>query len=608
METKIQLLSDNIINKIAAGEVVERPASVVKELVENSIDAGAKKIHVAIAAGGKQSILVSDDGHGMTREDLRLSYLRHATSKMHSPSDLFNIHTLGFRGEALASIGAISFMTVETRHRDEGEGSRLVIEGGVERDFHAIGRSIGTTISVRQLFFNTPARRKFLRHVDTEARHITRTIVHLAAAYPNIGFELEHHDRNVLRFVSSSPEDRALDLLGIEKDESLQFNLEQEGVHAQGTICIPSLAQKSKTKQYLIIRGRPIYARTLTDAIYRGYSGLLPEGSHPTFLCWLDLDPRQIDVNVHPTKREIRLANEKKVAEIIQAAVRQSVSIGEEDGFVFSRASGTSFVYPPMSQGGSSPGEVGDSEGLSLSFVRDLGEGAQGVEIGASDETVAAGSAGEVQAELLLRDAEDELKPNSGSPAPQSFDQIWQAHDAYLICPMRDALLVVDQHAAHQRVLYEEAHRNLVDSQAEIQQLLFPYVFKLGKEEFSMAMDVLGDLLAMGFEMREFGENTFVVEGVPANLENWNEGSVLRQILADLRADKNIISDQLQESLLMSYARHAAIAEGLTLDLREMRSIIDRLMRCREPYVCPRGKPTMIKVLRRDLDKLFGKA
>jgi DNA mismatch repair protein MutL len=605
MEAKIQLLSDNIVNKIAAGEVVERPASVVKELVENSIDAGAKRIHVSITAGGKQSISVSDDGHGMTREDLQLSYLRHATSKMHSPSDLFNIQTLGFRGEALASIGAVSFMSIETRHRGESEGTRLIIEGGVEREIQAVGRRIGTTISVRQLFFNTPARRKFLRHVDTESRHITRTVVHLAAAYPEIGFELEHHERNVLRFIPSSPIERALDLLGMGKEDSLQFHIEQDGVLARGTISIPSTCQKTKAKQYLIVRGRPIYARILTDAIYRGYSGLLTEGSHPAFLCWLDLDPRQVDVNVHPTKREIRIANEKSIAETLQSAVRQSISIGEEDGFVFAKAGEASFAYPPPVQGEASGAWAPvNTKEQSWSLARD-GEGhKEGVIAG---EPVDSRPEEGVQGELLLRT--DERSDSAHSISSPLYDQVWQAHEAYLICPLRDALLVVDQQAAHQRVLYEEVSRSLSNSQDEIQQLLFPFVLKLGREEFSLATDILDDLLAMGFDMREFGDNTFVVEGVPVDLGNWNEGFVLRQILNDLHADKAArASGQLREALFVSYARHAAVSEGRALELREMQSIIKRLMQCQEPYVCPRGKPTMVKVLRRDLDKLFGKA
>lgn len=607
MGAKIHLLSDNIVNKIAAGEVVERPASVVKELVENSIDAGADKVQVSILAGGKQLIVVSDNGHGMAREDLKLSYLRHATSKMSSPSDLFNIQTLGFRGEALASIGAVSFMAIETKYTSEEEGTRLVVEGGVEREFHPMGRAVGTTISVRQLFFNTPARRKFLRHIDTEARHITRTMIHLAAAYPQVGFELEHQERNVLRFKPSSAEERALDLLGLDKGDSLQFEMERDGVHVRGTISLPSHCQKTKTKQYLIVRGRPIYARSLTDAIYKGYAGLLPDGAHPAFLCWLDLDPRQVDVNVHPTKREIRIANEKSVAETVQMAVRQSMSLSEEDQFVFAQAGKTQFSYPATEE---MLVDVADSQSPD-SQIRDRGAAdhfAAGMQVGADSKGSTTGEdrAGVAQGELLLRTGE------VGGDLPKvlqpSYEQIWQVHDAYLICPLRDALLVVDQQAAHQRVLYEEACKNMADSQKEIQQLLFPFVLKLGREEFSMAQDLLGDLLAIGFDMREFGENTFVVDGVPGDLENWNEGAVLRRVLADIIAEKKPSNEQMREMLLVSYARHAAVTEGRVLDLREMRSIVVRLMQCSEPYVCPRGKPTMVKVMRRDLDRLFGKA
>ena len=288
-------------------------------------------------------------------------------------------------------------------------------------------------------------------------------------------------------------------------------------------------------------------------------------------------------------------------------AVRQSMSLSEEDQFVFAQAGKTQFSYPATEEKSLNT----TKEPRPYPLIRDSGERdhfAAGMQLGADSKVGMAGeeSAEVAQSELVLRT--EEVGGGLQTVLKPSYEQIWQAHDAYLICPLRDALLVVDQQAAHQRVLYEEACKNMAESKQEIQQLLFPFVLKLGREEFSMAQDLLGDLLAIGFDMREFGENTFVIDGVPGDLENWNEGAVLRRVLADLIAEKKNSAEQMREMLLVSYARHAAVTEGRTLDLREMRSIVVRLMQCSEPYVCPRGKPTMVKVMRRDLDRLFGKA
>lgn len=601
METEIRVLSENIINKIAAGEVVERPASVVKELVENSIDAGAQKVHVSISAGGKQSIVVSDDGGGMRRSDVPLCYLRHATSKMRAPNDLFNIQTLGFRGEALASIGAVAMMSIETRHSDELEGTRLVVEGGLQRELHSIGRARGTTISVRQLFFNTPARRKFMRHIDTEARHITQVIVHLAAAYPRVGFELEHQERNVLRFRPTTRQERALELLGLSADDVLQVELERDGVLLNGAISTPSQCRKSKAKQYLMVRNRPVYARMLVNAIYQGYSGLLPEGAHPSFLCWLDLDPKAVDVNVHPSKREIRIANESAVAEIVQMAVRQSVGLDEEIHFAYKKED------KPL------PSLRDRGEFTSLSFIESvpiLRDADRGVQEGSGETEIDSRPnlmAEQSELSLAVPDAVDINIPRF-SVEGEAYEQLWQVHEAYIICPLEEALLVVDQQAAHERVLYEEARHRLEGRQADIQQLLFPLVLRLGSAEYALALQVIEPLRALGFDVREFGDCSLMVDGMPSDLENWNEGEVLRDILAEMQGEQRKPGLQLEDSIAVAYARHGAIKQGRKLELGEMQSLMQRLMAADESFICPRGKPTMVKVMRRDLDRLFGRA
>ena len=335
MAATIQLLEENIINKIAAGEVVERPASVVKELVENSIDAGAAKVNVAIRAGGKQSIVVSDDGVGMGREDIGMCVHRHATSKISSASDLFQIDTLGFRGEALASIGAIAHLSIESRSQADEEGARLVVEGGIEREMHGIGRATGTTITVRNLFFNTPARRKFMRHVDTEARHISQIMIHLAASYPAIGFELQNEERSTMNYSPATRQQRATDLLGVTSRGLLDVQYEQEGLKVEGVLAVPEFCDRSRGKQYIVVRGRPIHSRPMVEAVIRGYGGLLSEGRSPLFMLWLDMDSRKIDVNVHPTKREIRFANEAQVTAAVKACVRSSLRMPDAQSFIY---------------------------------------------------------------------------------------------------------------------------------------------------------------------------------------------------------------------------------------------------------------------------------
>ena len=598
---KIIQLENNVIDKIAAGEVVERPASVVKELVENSIDAGAKRIDVRISAGGKQSIVVSDDGYGMNAEDVKMCVLRHATSKMRSPADLFDIHTLGFRGEALASIGGVSYMTIESRQENDQEGNRLVIEGGAVRECQPVGRAVGTTISVRQLFFNTPARRKFLRHVDTEARHINQVIIALAAGYPEISFTLDHQDRNMLHFISAKKIDRVVDLLGLSQGQIVEVNYESEGIQIVGGISKAEEAVKTKSKQHWIVRGRPINSKSMTDALYKGYGNWLPEGQHPAFVCWVDLDPKQIDVNVHPAKREIRIANERALNEKIQTIIREAVSSSEERVF---RIDNTSMVEGTLNPITFSISDEIKEEKSPNNEKRETRENIEWVHWNFDRESQSE------QSTLLLESGPPQLEDIVGTSLQKqglSIENIWQVHGRYLIVPLRDALLVADQQAAHERILYEEAAGQKEKDSTPIQQLLFPLVVQLGREEYTLALDWMEVLKKIGFDLRDFGENSIVVDGIPSQLKNWNEGEILRHILADVLDGGNSPKQPQRESLFLSFAKHGAVRDGMKLEDQEMISILKKLMECDEPYFCPRGRPTMVKVLRRDIDKLFGR-
>ena len=570
---------------------MERPASVVKELVENSIDAGAAKIRVEIKAGGKQSIVVTDDGSGMNREDIALCVRRHATSKMASVADLFCIQTLGFRGEALASIGAVAHLAIESRAKADEAGTRLVVEGGIEREMHSIGRARGTTIVVKNLFFNTPARRKFLRSVDAEARHVAQVIIHLAAGYPTLGFELEHQDRQVLNYAPASRRERAAELLGAPAAELLDLAHEEEGLKIEGVLAGPEHCGRSKGKQYLIVQGRPISSRLMASAIQRCFEGLLPEGHHPVFMLWIDMDPKKIDVNVHPTKREIRLANEGQVIAAIENSVRQSLRLPDVQSFVYAaRPDSTPHFSGDSSTAGGEPippVRVGELASSVLQRIPTSGE--SGV--------------------AATRDADDQLALTFVAPAAAKLAvaenaAMWQIHNQYILVEVADGLLFVDQQAAHERINYDRAMEQVDGVAGESQQLLFPIQLEMGAADFETFNQVRDDIAKLGFVVRDFGARTVLVEAVPAELDRFGDGDVFYQLLNDVRDGQNS-GRSWREALVLAYARKASIEKGQKLNSEEMIHLINELLKADSPHISPTDKPIMARMKLSDMERLL---
>ena len=576
MASTIRVLDESLIGKIAAGEVVERPASVVKELVENSIDAGATKIRVEIKAGGKQSIVVTDDGSGMNRDDIALCVRRHATSKMASVADLFHIQTLGFRGEALASIGAVAHLAIESRTKEDEGGTRLVVEGGIEREMHSMGRAHGTTIVVKNLFFNTPARRKFLRSVDVEARRVAQTIIHLAAGYPALGFELAHQDRQVLNYAPAARRERAAELLGIPAAELLDLAHEEESLKIEGVLAGPEHCGRSKGKQYLIVQGRPISSRLMVSAVQRCFEGLLPEGHHPVFMLWIDMDPQKIDVNVHPTKREIRLANEGQVIAAIETSVRQKLRLPDTQSFVYdSSAAGVAPV----------PVRVGEPASPVLHSLPMPGS--------------------------TTHDADDQLAmtfvaPAAAKDAIAEDAAMWQVHNQYILVEVADGLLFVNQQAAHERINYDRAMAQIDGVAGESQQLLFPIQLEMGAEDFEVFNQVRADIAKLGFGIRDFGERTVLVEAVPAELDRFGEGEVFYQLLNDVR-DGQHSGRSWREALVLAYARKASIKKGQKLNAEEMAHLLSELLKADSPHISPTDKPIMARMKLGDMERLLRK-
>jgi DNA mismatch repair protein MutL len=593
MASRIKVLSESMVHKIAAGEVIERPASVVKELVENSIDAQSKRIYVEIKAGGKQVIQVSDDGSGMSKEDAELCILRHATSKMANPSDMFNISTLGFRGEALSSIGAVSRMTIETRLLGEDEGTRILVEGGILRETLPIGRAAGTSVTVRNMFFNTPARRKFLRHEDTEARHISQTVVQLAAGHPGVGFELVHKGRKLCDYPAEDRRQRAGELMGIEPGELLLVELVEDGIEINGFLCPPALSGKTKGKQFLVVRGRPILSRRLTQAIYDGYGGLIPGDLHPAFIIWLDLDPRKIDVNVHPTKREIRLAEEKTVAESLKKGVRQAFDIPETPTFVY---------HPEALEG--PPLHLGVEKGTTIGEGKtDLWEefpGNPGLGKGRVTEQMAFTLGGGGNWEEISSEKQ-EVGKGIFWEGP-----VWQIQKKYLCSQVKDGLILVDQQTAHERINFEASLAHLGDRDGLTgQQLLFPLSVNLNPVERGVLDEVGEDLEKLGFAIRDFGPGTVLVEAIPVEMRNWEEGDGFRKILSDYLEDVDEIGKGLKEKIAWSLSKNSSIRSGENLDQEEMKVLLKKLFQTSEPFVCPRGRPILVKIDLNEIDNIF---
>ena len=609
MTSTIRVLDESLIGKIAAGEVVERPASVVKELVENSIDAGATKIRVEIKAGGKQAIIVIDDGSGMNREDIALCVRRHATSKMASAADLFCIQTLGFRGEALASIGAVAHLAIESRAQQDEAGTRLVVEEGIEREMHSMGRARGTTIVVKNLFFNTPARRKFLRSVDVEARHVAQTIIHLAAGYPALGFELEHQDRLVLNYVPASRRERAAELLGIPVAELLDLAHEEEGLKIEGVLAGPEHCGRSKGKQYLIVQGRPISSRLMATAVQRCFEGLLPERHHPVFMLWIDMDPKKIDVNVHPTKREIRLANEGQVIAAIENSVRKKLRLPDVQSFVYAATPMRPDNTPRFSESSSAAG----------------GEPVGGRDVG-SDHSVGerdvSGRVGEPASPVLQRlpttsdepgaathDGDDQLAltfvaPSAAKVAVAEDAAMWQVHNQYILVEVADGLLFVDQQAAHECINYDRAMAQMAGVAGESQQLLFPLQLEMGAADFEIFNQVRDDIAKLGFIMRDFGARTVLVEAVPTELDRFGEGDAFYQLLNDVR-DGQHSGRSWREALVSAYARKASIKKGHKLNSEEMAHLINELLKTDSPHISPTDKPIMARMKLSDMERLL---
>ena len=577
---RIRLLPEHVANQIAAGEVVERPASVVKELVENSLDAGAHHITVVVKNGGRSAVQVTDDGCGMSRDDALLALERHATSKISCAEDLYSIHSLGFRGEAIPSIASVSRFALTTRERGTLSGTAIEMAGGRIVSVNDVGTAEGTIVEVRNLFFNLPVRRKFLRSEPTEMAHIEHIVTLCALAHPKVAFRLVADQRDVFHLApTANLLDRVRELFGGQFCEQLvPVQLERGDIKVAGYVGKPGVSRADRSRQHVFVNGRPVESRGVNYALLEAYHTALMKGQFPITCLFIELDPALVDVNVHPTKREVRFRDEFSVRQCVVDAVRQTL---EPKGTPL-RPVGRSFGVQPESR---SP---------------DAGVGA----IDPVPGSAAPGRGGNA--------APAELIPSPPPEIQTKEEGRWRIlgviNRLYVVAESSEGMVLIDQHAAHERVLFEKMLKQLATDTAPSQKLLLPVTLELDARDAVFLRGNLAMLHKLGIGLNEFGDKTFLVDALPPYFPLANLPQVFRNILDELRqTGEQIHARRLSEDkIATAVCRHAVKARD-PLKGEELRALLEQLHNCDLPYTCPHGRPTMIQISYAELEKKFGR-
>lgn len=598
MNGKIQLLPEHVSNKIAAGEVVERPASVVKELVENALDAGARRVVVNIVNGGKDLIQVIDDGEGMTRDDAMLAFKRHATSKITSAEDLERINTFGFRGEALSSISSVAQVELKSKTEADSSGWLVRVGDGVLEEAVEAPAVTGTTITVKQLFYNVPARRHFLKTRATELRHTINTLKRFALAYPMQEFVLISNDNKVLDLKPADLESRLRKVVGSRIiDESLELDYESNAAKMTGRISKPNWKIKTKGDQYFFVNRRPVVNKLLNAATYAAYEHMIPKGDFPFYCLFLELEPEAFDVNVHPTKAEIRFREERFVYHFFFKAMRESMTTDE---FIPMFRMDSPPVQPASTeqQGTIATGQQTGAHTLDAfvdrtetALSRSLPTGVfQGLDLSRpvpeEDQSGDAPSGTRIQANLV------------------GNKNIWQLHNKYIVSQIKSGMAIIDQHVAHERILYEKALQAFEEANVFSQQLLFPEHLEFGPEEFAIVQELSTEIEKLGFVVRFADNGTVIVDAVPGDVRIGSEKKILREMIAYYRENEENSADP-RDNLAKSFSCKTAVKSGEPLTLEEMNALIDQLFATRFPYVCPHGRPVIIQLSMDELDRKF---
>ena len=611
---KIKILPENLANKIAAGEVVQRPESVVKELIENSVDAGSTSIELVIKKAGKSLIQVFDNGTGMNEEDAILCIQKHATSKISEYSDLENILTLGFRGEALSSIASVSQFEIKTETSDEDFGTLVRIDDSGNVIVEKGSYSKGTSVAVKNLFFNTPARRNFLKSDFTELKHIIDTFNRIALSHPKINFKLHNDDEIILNYSAGTIEDRIQQVFADNMlDALIKVEEKTDFISLYGYAGKPTMLKKSKGDQYLFLNSRYVVSKQINHAVFTAYENILEKGDYPFFLLFLDIDPQRIDVNVHPSKLEVRFDDDKDVYSFVLAVVKKSLA--------------THDLVPLMQFTDTAP------EGDKLSFnnfnrveKNDFSDRP----VFSKRESVARTDFSDREIDLIFSAIPENINQENITHHPfekndtrevyheaGNYEQkngnedgatfIIQLHNKYILSQIKTGLMIIDQHVAHERVLYEKVWKRFEADLPFSQQLLFPRTVELDPGSFGLVKEIYPFLTKLGFTLKFFSKNTIVIEGVPEDVKSGSEEKVLLDLINEYTTNQRENKLESKENIAKSYSCKAAIKAGDYLSEKEMRLLIDQLFATSMPYVCPHGRPIVVKISLDEFDRRFGR-
>lgn len=623
MSDIIQLLPDSVANQIAAGEVVQRPSSAVKELIENAIDAGADRIKLIVKDAGKSLIQVIDNGCGMSVTDARLCFERHATSKIRKAADLFAIRTMGFRGEAMASIAAIAQVELKTKRVEDELGTIVEIEGSKVIDQRPEALPSGSSIAVKNLFYNIPARRNFLKSNSVEMRHIIDEFQRISLAHPTIFFSL-HSDNNELFHLSpGSLKQRIVHLFGNNYNQKL-VPVEEETsiINIQGFIGKPEYAKKTRGEQFFFVNKRFIKDPYLNHAIMNAYEEVLPADSFPLYVLFIEIDPSKIDINVHPTKTEIKYEDEKAIYAILRSAVKRSLgrynitpSLDFDQETSFSnlisakpldeiQAPTISFNpnFNPFEDNGdfSTSAKASRAESYTKGLEKKIG-------IPQNWDTLYKITEQEIPVQLPLIPSGQDSEEISLLKS-ENKKHFFQIHNKYIISQIHSGFMLIDQQAAHERILFEQYKEHLENNKGSSQQSLFPSTLELSASDFTLMSELLPELQTLGFQLRPFGKTTYIVDGIPADLgTNINEAKIVDQLLEDYKHNASELTLTKRENLARSLAKNAAIKPGTALDNESMSDLIDALFACESPSISIHGKPTIITITLQELMEKFNK-
>jgi len=614
MNNRIKILPENVVNKIAAGEVVQRPESVVKELLENSVDAGPQNIELHVKRAGKALIHVIDDGTGMTEADAILCVQKHATSKITSYEDLEAIYTLGFRGEAISSIAAVSQLEIKTETREDEIGTFLRFDSGeIIKEKGSFPK--GTSISIKNLFFNTPARRNFLKTDSTELKHIIDTFNKISLSHPDISFKFFNEDDLIFYFKSGSLEERITQVFADNMlDALIPVEERTDFGNLYGFVGKPSMLKKSKGEQYFFLNNRFVISRQINHAVFTAYENVLEKGDYPFFILFMDIDPHRTDVNIHPSKLEVRFDDEKNIYNFVLSIVKKA--LGTYDlvpSMIFTEVNAETEKMRVDNFRRSEREDFSDRPSFETkrSYAKtDFSDKDIDLIFGSITDDIIKPADGEKNEAPLEKTLTEILhKPNEKSSefSEESLSFIYQLHNKYILSQIKSGLMIIDQHVAHERILYEKAVKRIENDLPFSQQLLFSRTLEPDPGTFALIKEVDPYLRRLGFALKFSGKNKIIIEGVPDDIKPGSEEKILLEIIDEYSTNQREKQLETRDNLAKSYSCKAAIKAGDKLSENEMKLLIDQLFATSMPYVCPHGRPVVVKISLAEFDRRFGR-